>query len=135
MTHPPRIRVRDVMTKQPFEIEGMATLSDAYQIMRQRNISALVVTRRDEADEYGLLLVSDIAQMIIGKGRPSPRTNVYEAMQKPALAIDADMDIRYAIRLLTRFGLSHAIVVKERELEGIITLRDLTMRYIEAAAS
>jgi CBS domain-containing protein len=135
MTSSPRISVREVMTKEPVEIEGMATLSGAFQIMRKRNISALVVSRRDASDEYGLLLVSDVAKAILGTGRPSARTNVYEAMQKPAPALDADMDIRYAIRFLTRFGLTHAIVVKERELEGIVTLRDLTMRYIEAAAS
>jgi CBS domain-containing protein len=135
MTSLPRITVREVMTGDPVEIDGMASLGEALKLMAERNISALVVRRRDERDEYGLLLVSDVAQEIISKGRPSSRTNVYEVMQKPAPAVDAEMDIRYAIRQMSRFGLTHCLVVEARQLAGIVTLRDLTMRYITTAES
>ncbi len=133
MTSLPRITVREVMTGVPVEIDGMASLGDALRLMEDHNISALVVRRRDERDEYGLLLVSDVAQEIINKGRPSSRTNVYEVMQKPAPGVDAEMDIRYALRQMSRFGLTHCVVVEARELAGIVTLRDLTMRYIAVA--
>ena len=44
------------------------------------------------------------------------------------------MDIKYAIRLLSRFGISRALVLEHRDLVGIVTLRDLVLRYVSATA-
>jgi iron complex transport system substrate-binding protein len=69
-----------------------------------------------------------------GSDTQRARTDVYEIMAKPAPAVDADMDIRYAIRHLARFDLSHAIVLHQRELVGLVTLREMTIRFIELGA-
>ena len=53
-------------------------------------------------------------------------------MSKPAVTVDAEMDIKYAIRLLTRFGLSRALVMEKDELIGLVTLRDMVLRHAEA---
>ncbi len=130
----PFLPVRDVMSPDPARIDGFATVQDALALMRERAISALVVERRDARDEYGMLLVADIAREVIGRNRPVARTDVYEIMAKPAPAVDADMDIRYAIRHLARFDLTHAIVLHQRALVGLVTLREMTIRFIEIAA-
>jgi CBS domain-containing protein len=59
---------------------------------------------------------------------------VYEVMSKPVITLDAEMDIKYAVRLLYRFGLSRAIVVEDGALVGLVTLRDLVLRYVDATA-
>lgn len=125
------IRVADVMRREPTLIDGMATAEEALALMSSRNISSLVVVRRDENDEFGMVLVSDIAREIIGRGRALARTNVYEIMTKPAPMVDAEMNIRYAIRYMTRCHFTHCIVLRGRELAGVVTLRDMTVRYIE----
>jgi CBS domain-containing protein len=102
-------------------------------VMRANEMSSLVVSRRDERDEYGIVLIADIARAIVNRNRPPSRTNVYEVMTKPAPALDADMNIRYAIRHMISLGFSHAVVLHGRELAGVVTLRDMTLRYIEAA--
>ena len=51
-------------------------------------------------------------------------------MSKPAVTVDAEMDIKYAIRLLTRFGLSRALVMEKDELIGIVTVTDLIDTFI-----
>ena len=123
------LRVRDALTAAPLTIEGMASVNDALAIMRARGISCLVVDRRDADDEFGLLLISDIARELSSKNRPVARTQVYELMQKPAPALDSDMRLRYAIRHMTRFGLSHCVVLRGRDLAGIVSLRDITIRF------
>lgn len=133
MTKGPDLRAGEVMTANPATIDGMATVHEALAIMRDRNISSLVVSRRDEDDEYGLLLVSDIARGISTSNRPVSRIQVYEVMQKPAPTVDADMKLRYAIRHMTRFGISHCVVLRGRELAGIVSLRDMTIRFLETA--
>lgn len=125
------IRVSDVMRREPSMIDGMATAEEALALMSSRNISSLVVRRRDENDEFGLVLISDIAREIIGRGRALARTNVYEIMTKPAPMVDAEMNIKYAIRYMTRCRFTHCTVLRGRDLAGVVTLRDMTVRYIK----
>lgn len=135
MTKGPDLRVDDMMTADPATIDGMATVNEALAIMRERSISSLVVRRRDADDEYGLLLISDIARGISTSNRPVSRIQVYEVMQKPAPAVDAEMKLRYAIRYMTRFGISHCVVLRGRELTGIVSLRDMTILFLETVGA
>jgi len=127
------IRVREVMTPSPQLIDGLATVRQAVELMRKHHVSSLVIDRRHAGDEYGMLTVHDIAGKVIGEGRSQDRVSVYEVMSKPVFAVDADMDIKYAIRILTRFQLNRALVTEKGEMVGIVTLRDMTIRYPDRA--
>ena len=62
--------------------------------------------------------------------RAAERTSVYEIMTKPVLTVAAEMNIKYAVRLLVRYSLSRALVVDhERNPVGIVTLRDMVLGY------
>ena len=127
--------VREAMTPEAVIMDGLTTVSDALAIMRDRNISSLVVERRNERDEYGVVLVADIAREVVNSNRVPSRTHLYEVMVKPALTLDAEMGVKYAVRLMQRLGVTHALVVEGRRLVGIVTLRDLVVRYIDAPIS
>lgn len=131
MSEPRFVPVRQVMTADPITIDGLASVAQALELMRDRRISSLVVTRRDAQDEYGLIRIADIAAEVISRNRSIKRVSVYEVMIKPALTLRADMNIRYAVRLLTRLGTSHALVLEGQDLVGIVTLRDMTVRHFE----
>lgn len=124
------VPVREAMTEPPLVVDGLTVVAEALAMMRARAISALVVERRNDRDEYGLVLVPDIAREVVGSNRSPSRTHLYEVMAKPAPTIDAEMNARYAIRLMQRFSLTHALVVEGRRLVGIVTLRDLVMRCV-----
>lgn len=126
------VRVGQVMTPSPTVIDGLASVRDAIELMRHQNVSSLVIDRRHEGDEYGMVTVHDIAGKVIGVDRSIDRTSVYEIMTKPVLTLDGQMDIKYAIRLLTRFRLTRALVTEEGKMAGIVTLRDMTIRHVEA---
>ena len=130
MSDHPTTRVSDVMTPSPRIIDRRATVKEAIDLMRDNNISSLVIDRHHEGDEYGLVVVADIAEKVIAHDRSPARTNVYEIMSKPVIAFDGGMDIKYAIRLLSRFGLSRALVTKGSALSGIVTMRDMVLRYL-----
>ena len=124
-------RVQEVMTPSPTVIDGLATVAEAIEVMRDKKISSLVIDRRHEGDEYGLLVVTDIAERVVAEDRAPERTNVYEVMTKPVLTVDCEMDIKYAIRLLARFGVSRALVTRDGTLAGLVTMRDMVLRYME----
>lgn len=126
--------VRQMMTGHPMLIDGMATVQEALETMYRHNVSSLIINRRYDGDEYGILVIPDIAQRLIALDKSAERTNVYEIMTKPVLTIEADMDIKYAIRLLQRFALSRALVLDRGDLCGIVTLRDLVFHYLLPAS-
>lgn len=129
MSTKPELQVRDVMVTEIVSINGLAVVSDAMSLMRRHKVKSLVVNRRDENDEIGLVLVSDIARLVIAPNRSPDRVNVYEIMSKPVWTVPPDMQVRYAVRLLVRFEVSRAVVVDhDRNPIGMVTLRDLTLR-------
>ena len=77
----------EVMTLSPKMVHGLTTVQEAIEIMREHAISSVVVDRRYEGDEYGLLVVTDIATKLIAKDRSPERTNVYEIMTKPVISV------------------------------------------------
>ena len=128
MTEHEYVKVRLVMTPSPRLIDGLATVRQAIDLMRDGGVSSLVIDRRHDGDEYGLVTVHDIAGKVIANDRAPDRISVYEIMSKPALTVDVDMDVKYAIRILTRFQLTRALVTDHGSLAGIVTLRDMAIR-------
>jgi predicted transcriptional regulator len=113
--------VRDCMRTDVTEIDGTMDVLSALKIMKQVSATSLIVKRRDETDEHGLLLFSDIAKEVIAKDRAPERVNVYEVMAKPVLSVRPDMQIRYCARLFDNFGISHATVVENDKIVGIVS--------------
>ena len=126
-------RVSEVMRRAPRVVDGLATVEEAIELMRRDNVTSLVIDRRHEGDEYGLVVVADIAEKVIAHNRAPARVNIYEIMSKPVLTLGGDMDIKYAIRLLSRFGLSRALVTEGGTLTGIVTMRDMVFRFLAVA--
>ncbi len=128
MTLPSKpIFVRDVMKTEFVLIDGKATIYEALVKMKENKTSVLVVDKRHENDEYGLLLVSDIARKVLARDRACKRVNVYEVMVKPAIRVEQDMDIRYCSRLFSRFSLVRALVVDGDRLLGTVSPNSLVL--------
>ena len=127
-----RICVRDIMKTSFGTIDRNATIAVALQEMKRLKTSILVVDKRDEDDEYGLLLVSDIARKVLAKDRASSRVNTYEVMTKPAVCVDPDMDIRYCSRLMSSLKLTRILVVRDNELLGRVSPRALVLDGLAA---
>jgi predicted transcriptional regulator len=113
--------VRDCMRKDVTEVDGRMDVLTALKTMKKMGGTSLIVKRRDDHDEYGLVLFSDIAKEVIAKNRAPERVNVYEIMSKPVITVRADMEIRYCARLFENFGISHAPVVENDEIVGIVS--------------
>ncbi|MBK5970504.1 histidine kinase [Thiorhodovibrio winogradskyi] len=122
------IRVRDVMKRQFDIVDGMETVADALAQMLHVETKCLIVKKRHPDDEYGMVLMSDIARKVLAQDRSAERVNIYEIMSKPLLSVPPEMDIRYCARLLDRFNLSRAPVVENSEVIGIVSLTDLVVK-------
>jgi len=123
-----RIRVRDVMKRKFDLVNGLATVADALKQMAHVETKCLVVEKRHEDDEYGLVMLSDISKKVLAKDRAPERVNIYEIMAKPVITVDPEMDIRYCARLFERFNISRAPVVENRRIIGIVSHTDMVLR-------
>lgn len=123
-------QVRDCMRTDITEVDGTMDVLSALKIMKKVSATSLIVKRRDEMDEHGLLLFSDIAKEVIAKDRAPERVNVYEIMAKPVLSVRPDMQIRYCARLFDNFSISHATVVENGKIVGIVSFYLLVLQGI-----
>lgn len=115
------ITVSQVMRDQVTEVDGSIDLMEAMRIMKRAGSTTLIVKRRDEHDEVGMVLFSDIAKQVIAKDRAPERVNVFEVMAKPVISVRPGMSIRHCARLFEQFGISHAPVIENDEIIGIVS--------------
>jgi CBS domain-containing protein len=132
VTNVRRISVKEVMKTDFGTIDGRATIKEALHEMKRLKSTVLVVNKRDENDEYGLILVSDIAEQVLARDRSPSRVNVYEIMTKPAISVDPNMDIRYCSRLMSALKLTRILVVKDNVLLGRVSPRALVLDGLAA---
>lgn len=124
----PIIRVSEVMKKAFDTVDGLDTIENALKKMKHISTKCLVVNKRHENDEYGILLISDIARKVLAVDKAPDRVNVYEVMAKPVVTVDQAMDVRYCARLFDRFDISRAPVMKDGEVIGIVSMTDLVLK-------
>ncbi len=124
------VRVRDVMNDRYILVDGLETVGAAFAKLKRKEARCIIVKKRTEADEYGIVLLSDIAAKIIATDRSPERVNVYEIMSKPVISVRADMDIRYTVRLFGQFGIAVAPVIEKGEITGIVTYTDIVLNSL-----
>lgn len=122
------VRVQDVMKPNVDMVDGMMTVREALETMRHVDTKTLVVKKRHDDDEFGIVLLSDIAKDVLARDRSPDRVNIYEVMTKPVISVRPDMDIRYCARLFERFGLTRAPVIKNGEVMGVVSFTDMVLR-------
>lgn len=125
--------IRNCMRTDVTEIDGSMDVLSALKIMKDVGDTSLIVKRRDEQDEYGMLLFSDIAKEVIAKNRAPERVSVYEIMAKPCLTVRPGMEIRYCARLFENFGISHAPVVENDKVIGTVSYYRLVLHGLTLA--
>jgi len=126
------VRVADVMDQDFVIVNGIDTVAEALATMRGRDAHFVIVAKRHENDEFGIVMVADIAKHLLAPNHSPERTNVYEIMSKPVLSVNPAMDIRYCARLFHRFGISAAPVIEDDEIVGMVTYAQLVLKGLAA---
>lgn len=125
------VRVRDVMKKGFDLVDGRMTIAEAIKMMKHKDNKALIVDKRDDDDEYGILMLSDIAKQVVAMNRSQDRVNVYEVMAKPVVSVRPDMQTKYCARLFDRFGLNRAPVIEHGKVIGMVSYTDMVLKGME----
>jgi CBS domain-containing protein len=118
---------KDIMTDDVATIKGSATVAEAVQLMKFKQLHSLIVERRSPEDAYGIVTDTDIVNKVVAYGKDPKTAKVYEIMTKPCLVINPDLGVEYVARLFAHFGIDRAPVI-QNDLLGIISDTDILLK-------
>ena len=121
------VQVRDIMKTDFAMVSGSATIKEALLLMKSRKTAVLIVDKRHEYDDYGLITAGDIARHVLAKDKAPDRINVYEIMNCPVIHVSPDMDIRHCSRLFANYDLVRAPVIENGKVIGIVSPNALVL--------
>jgi CBS domain-containing protein len=113
-----------IMTTKVITIRGFASVADAVALMKEKNLRALIVEPRHEADPYGMITETDIVYKVAAFGHDPKKMRVYEIMTKPCVVVNPELGVEYVARLFAQTKIRRAPVIKDGLL-GIISISDI----------
>ncbi|NKF51540.1 CBS domain-containing protein [Shewanella sp. WXL01] len=119
---------KDVLNNNFAYVDGMRTVAEAINVATTNQVNILIVEKRHDHDEYGMVLLSDIARKVLAVDKSPERTNIYEIMNKPVFSVPAEMDVRYTARLFERFDINKAPVIENGKILGFVSYDDIVLK-------
>jgi CBS domain-containing protein len=123
------VQLREIMTTDVLDVEPAATLKEAAQAMRDRRASSVVVT--EDGYLIGILTERDIVKAV-AEGIDTEVTHVRDYMTPAPIAASPETTVEEAAQIMLEHGFRHLPVVSgDRELKGIVSIRDLARAGIK----
>ena len=126
----PIVRVREVMKEDLDIVDGMETVADALARMKYPETRTIIIDKRHDDDEFGVVMFRDIAKRVLAPDLSPHRINMYEIMSKPVISVDPGMDVRYCTKLFDRFGISRAPVIEDGKIIGLVSYTDIVLKSV-----
>lgn len=117
-----------VKDRKVCSIEADRTVLEAARHMMEQRIGALPVLRNGEL--VGIFSERDIMNRVVAVGRLPGTTKVSEVMTANPKAVDVNETIENCLYLMREFGFRHLPIVDGKELKGLVSSRDILLRYI-----
>ncbi len=124
------LRARDIMSPDPIYVTQDKTVTEAILLMRAKKIRSLIIDRLDENDAFGIVTYSDIVRKVFAEGRDPSKVTVGEIATKPLIIINPSLRVELISKLFARTGISHAPVLSEHKIIGVISKADLVQNMV-----
>jgi len=117
-----------VKDRRVYSIEADRTVLEASRFMMEHNIGALPVLRDGEL--VGIFSERDIMNRVVAVGRTPGYTQVSEVMTANPRSVSPRESIDECLFLMREFGFRHLPITEGKELKGLVSLRDILLRYV-----
>lgn len=113
-------RVKDIMSSPVETISRKATVSEAAAEMRDKEISALIITTSPPS----IITSTDILDAV-ASGEDTSTLDVTELMTDSVETVPPELQVGEAAAMMTNFGIKHLPVIERGDYIGIISTTDL----------
>ena len=110
-----------------------ATVSDAIQLMDEKNVGALPVV--DNKTLVGIVSERDYTRKVFLKGKSSKETPVKEIMTEQLVTVNPRDSVTECMRIITEKRVRHLPVLEGADLVGILSIGDVVNWLISAQAA
>jgi CBS domain-containing protein len=121
-----KVAVAEVMTRQVVYLPEATTLDEAAQVMRDRGIGDVVVTRG--ATMEGLITDRDIVVRAIAEGLPPKTTSLGAIISHELIMVEQSATVEEAVQAMRERGVRRLLVCDpDRKVVGILSLSDIAL--------
>ena len=117
-------KVRDIMQKNVITIENVKKAHDAAIILKEREISFLVVVK--EGKPIGIVSERDIVRKIVADNNDAQTTQLETIMSKNFKWVEPNASIESAVQKMLNNNIRRLVVLENENLAVVITQTDLT---------
>ncbi len=119
--------VKEIMTPKEklVVLAQTATVRDALASMRTHSIRSIIMDKSNPHGAYGLVTFKNILQSIVAEDGDIDLLNIYDIAAAPAISVSADLDVKYAARMMVSSSIKRLLVIDNNELAGILTMSDI----------
>nr|WP_221380924.1 CBS domain-containing protein [Actinoplanes polyasparticus] len=128
-----RSAVAEVMTRQVVYLPEATMLDEAAQVMRDRGIGDVVVTRGPTM--VGVITDRDIVVRAIAENLPPTSTSLGDITSHELIMVEQSATIDEAVQAMRERGVRRLLVCDaDRKVVGILSLSDVALRPTSTAA-
>jgi CBS domain-containing protein len=124
-------RVKDLMQTDVKTVRKDVKLPAAIKMMRDLNVSSLVVEPEDERDTFGIITRKDIVETMVMDPAGGISLAVDDVMTKPALSVGSGLSISNCHQMMRMVGVRRLPVVDGTKLVGILSNADIFAKLVE----
>jgi len=124
-------KAKEIASDKLYYIDGLASVRDAIKLMKENNVRALFIKKRDNADVNGIVTVNDIIKGVIVPDKTLDEVSVYEIMTKPVFSISSHLNVKYVPRLMYNYNIRIAPVEENGEYIGVIDYTQFLFTELE----
>lgn len=118
--------VREIMTGDPCCMPDSASITEAAEQMRSRDIGDVLVTDQ-QGNLEGVVTDRDIVIRALAQGREPGSTRLKDVLSEPAVTIRPDEPVSRAVQLMREHSLRRLPVAEGGHPVGIVSLGDLAV--------
>jgi CBS domain-containing protein len=127
--------IGSVLKKKGHEVCSVApdaTVHDAIALMAAKTVAAVVVL--SEGALVGIISARDYGRKVILEGKSSADVRVREIMTSSLVTVTPETTVLEAMELMTRHHFRHLPVLKDGQLDGVVSMEDLVKEVISGQA-
>jgi CBS domain-containing protein len=126
------MKIRDLVNEKGnrvYAVPGNMILSEATQVMAEKNIGALIVVNEDKT--IGVFTERDVLKQVAADADMDAKS-VSEVVTTDIFIAQAEDDLEYAMTIMIQKNIRHLPVLDDGKLVGVLSMRDVVKVQVKS---